>query len=137
MPNLETLILSSPLGFVNTSLRLNAQAKEENEQFDAIVAAAWQQSQSGVTNSSDEVKAIAFIIRSMKQAQPSSSLPQTANVLASTTVLSKEAIERLLIKVKELSDQEPDKTEKAIHVSKVVEEGTTIKLKRFYVGRVS
>lgn len=118
MPQFEQLILSAPQGFINTSLHLNSLALEENDKLETLVATAWQQVLTGGTSTSDEVKAIGFVIRSMKQAQPSSSLSQTANVLASTTVLSKECIEKILVKVKELSaSEQTEKIEQAIHVS--------------------
>jgi uncharacterized protein YjaG (DUF416 family) len=119
MPSFEQLILSAPLGFVNTLLKLNFYAEHQLEKLDQIVISAWQQIQLGSTNASDEVKAISFIIRSMKQAQPPSGLSQTANVLASNTVLTKDCIEKILIKVKELSSSEQTEIleQAAMHVS--------------------
>lgn len=105
MPQLEQLILAAPQGFVNTLLKLNEIAKDEenNARIDSIVSSAWEQMETGTMTTSHEVRAVNYIIRSMKQSQPPCGLAQTATILASNTVLSQECIEKILLKVKALS----------------------------------
>ncbi|RYH31797.1 hypothetical protein EON65_01915 [archaeon] len=115
MPHFEQLILSAPIGFVNICQKLNALAESKEEVLNKHTSAAWLLATDNCTNSEDEVKAIAFIVKSMKQAQPACSLSQTAIILASNTVLTKDCIEKILLKVKEYSTTKTDKSEQALH----------------------
>lgn len=117
MPTFEQLILSAPYGFPNGCLSINkllADAEEGTPSatlIEDIVKESW----NNVVNKlegdqfnkyKNEKNAIIFIIKCMKQSTPAPSIANAANILASNSFLTKDAIEKVLIKIKELSSQE-------------------------------
>jgi hypothetical protein len=117
MPTFEQFVLAAPYGFMNSCLSLNILISDSNDEessiIEQIVSEAWNnivtktdQSNKFDSQHSNEKKGVAYIIRSMKSANPPPSISNAANILASNSFLTKDAIEKILIKVKELSAQE-------------------------------
>lgn len=114
MPTFEQFVLSAPYGFPNACLALNKilSDHEETTIIEEIVAESW----NNIVNKTDhdtyqqqyqnEKKAIIYIIKSMKQSTPPPSISNAANILASNSFLTKDTIEKILIKIKELSATE-------------------------------
>lgn len=113
MPTFEQCVLSAPYGFMNSCLALNKLLVENGESslIEDIVAESWNNivrkiDQDQFSRYDNEKKAISYIIKSMKQSNPAPSISNAANILASNSFLNKDTIEKILIKVKELSSQE-------------------------------
>jgi hypothetical protein len=131
MPTFEQLILSAPFGFANASLTLNKLVEgleEEATIIDELVSESWNEAinRTDATTKeaiqlslqySNEKKVISFIIRSMRQANPAPSISNAANILAGNSFLTKETIEKILIKIKELSSKESTDIKQILKVS--------------------
>jgi hypothetical protein len=131
MPTFEQFVLAAPYGFMNSCLSLNRLLSDssngESTIIDELVTEAWNnivtkfdQSNKFDTQHSNEKKGVAFIIRSMKTANPPPSISNAANILASNSFLTKDTIEKILIKVKELSAQEANNTADVKQILKVI-----------------
>jgi hypothetical protein len=128
MPTFEQYILSAPYGFTNACLAVNKllSENEEGSPLATIIEDIVQESWNNVVNKIDsdqfnqyknEKKAIIYIIKSMKQSNPAPSIANAANLLASNSFLTKDAIEKILIKIKELSSQENTDTKQILKSS--------------------
>ncbi len=114
MPTFEQFVLSAPYGFPNACLALNKilSDNEETTIIEEIVAESWNNIVNKIDHDTyqqqyqNEKKAIIYIIKSMKQSTPSPSISNAANILASNSFLTKDTIEKILIKIKELSATE-------------------------------
>lgn len=133
MPSFDVLLLSAPLGFVDSCLLINQFSETKENELQLIIKEVWDLElkkiiESQTTSLSQESpetikkikRVITFIIQSMKQAQPTPSISITANVLASKSFLTKECIEKILLTIKEVSSQAANEEISPLEIAKVI-----------------
>jgi hypothetical protein len=108
MPSFDQLILSAPLGFTNSCIALNSLVEAQPEVISQITEQAWneivhKQSTNIEKKYLNEKRTVSHIVKSMKQATPTPGISAAAKVLAATTFLNTDTIEKILLKVKEIS----------------------------------
>ncbi len=115
MPTFEHLLLGAPLGFANSCLALNklvADCGDNDETLNNAIVEAWyhvlKKTELSTLSLHNEKKAIIYIIRSMKSAQPAPSISAAANLLMTKSFLTQNSVEKILLKVKELSSSDND-----------------------------
>jgi hypothetical protein len=120
MPTFEQLIMSAPLGFANSCSALNTLATEDETSLAGAVTESYyhvvKKTEISILKHHREKKAIAFIIRSMKTAQPTPSMSNAANILMSKSFLTQDSVEKILLKVKELSGADSSEIESIMKV---------------------
>ncbi len=131
MPSFEQLIMSAPLGFANSCLALNTVANEDEGGLANAVTESYyhvvKKTEISILKYHREKKAIAFIIRSMKSAQPTPSISNAANILLSKSFLTQDSVEKILLKVKELSGTDSSEIESIMKVRNFMVHGLTFK----------
>ena len=108
MPTFENLIVGAPVGFSKSCSELNDLASSDPEQLANLVIkslsiANFVPSDSSEQSKYKEIKAINFIVRSYKTANPSPSFPQLASTLDQNTLLTRDSVEKIIVAIQNAS----------------------------------
>ncbi|KAJ1433294.1 hypothetical protein B484DRAFT_478419 [Ochromonadaceae sp. CCMP2298] len=106
MPAFESCLASAPLGFCQACCEVNSLAETDPEYLAALVAKSLSCANFLPSNAADkahynQIKALNFITRSYRGATPVPSFPQMAAALDTSSLLTRDAVEKVVVAIQQ------------------------------------
>jgi hypothetical protein len=106
MPAFESCLASAPLGFCQACCEVNSLAETDPEYLAALVAKSLSCANFLPSDAADkahynQIKALNFITRSYRGATPVPSFPQMAAALDTSSLLTRDAVEKLVVAIQQ------------------------------------
>ena len=106
MPSFENLIVGAPVGFNQSCSDVNTLALSDPDLLSSLVAKSLSLANFIPTNPAEFdygkiIKAINFIIRSYKTANPAPTFPQMASALDLNSLLTRDSVEKIIVAIQD------------------------------------